>query len=418
MITKRRKLAWLMWIIMIMTYMLNTFHAVSMGAIRQNFMQEFQMSDSQYVLLTNAFSYTYMIMQIPAGILLDRLGARKIACIGNSCAAAGGLIFAFASHYAMLFVGRSMIGLGCSVCFLSVLKICSEWFEDKLFCTMSGVTCFVGMIGAMAAQTPLAALNSMMSWRHIFCGIAILTMIVVGMIFLFVKDKPSELGLPDICQKQERNNFSVVQAVISVLKNKRTWPPFISYGCFYGSYLLISGLYGTSMIREYYQVDDIKASSLITFAVLGCAVGSVVVDILADYFHSRRFAQFYIGILYMFSWMALGYCMGRTSLTAIYPIMFLLGFLSCAYSVCWSCVKECNHPDYVGISTSIANMGGYLGSILVPTIIGNIYAAGVKTGGELVGYQYIIIGAVIVNMIGIISAWLVKETGGRNIYGE
>jgi hypothetical protein len=98
--------------------------------------------------------------------------------------------------------------------------------------------------------------------------------------------------------------------------------------------------------------------------------------------------------------------------------MFLLGFLSCAYSVCWSCVKECNHPDYVGISTSIANMGGYLGSILVPTIIGNIYAAGVKTGGELVGYRYIIIGAVIVNMIGIISAWLVKETGGRNIYGE
>lgn len=415
---KRKRIAWVMWGIMIFTYMFNTFHAVAMGVVRQDFIREFQLSNQQYILLTNAFSYTYMIMQIPAGILLDKLGAKKISCIGNGIAALGVLVFASASNFAILFLGRSFIGLGCSVCFLSVLKICSEWFDDKLFCTMSGVTCFVGMMGAMAAQMPLAALNSIMNWRTIFYGLAVLTLAVVCCIVLFVKDSPSELNLPDDHVRQPNVMISVPQAVWSVLKNKRTWPPFIAYGCFYGSYLLISGIYGTSMMQEYYQCGEIKASSLITFVVLGCAVGSVVIDVIADKLKSRRYTQFWIGILYIFSWVALGFCLGKSTLTVLYPIMFCIGFFSCAYSVCWSCVKEVNHPDYVGISTSIANMGGYLGSIMVPTLIGLCYNNGVIIGGEIRGFRNVMIGAVIVNLIGVISAWFVKETRGINIYGK
>ena len=411
---KRQRLAWLMWGIMIITYMLNTFHAVAMGVIRQDLIRQFSLSESQYVQLTNAFSYTYMLMQIPAGILLDRIGARKISFLGNLIAAMGALLFSQGDSYLMLLVGRSLIGLGCSVCFLSVLKICSQWFEDRIFCTMSGVTCFVGMMGAAMAQAPLAALQNMVGWRTVFLGLFAITALAAFAILLFVKDTPAAFGLPEIHPATATQKISLLGAVKDILKNKATWPPFVSYGCFYGTYLLMTGLYGTSMLQTYYKCTEIQASSVLTLAVFGCATGSVVIDWISDRFSNRRHTQFFCGIAFLFTWILLRITLGNAKMIFMYPLLFLFGFFSCAYAVCWSCVKECNNPSYTGISTSIANIGGYLGSILVPTITGSLYSQ--APAGSLESYHTILTAGFVITLAGVISAWFVRETGGKNIY--
>lgn len=420
---KLEKQAWFMWGIMIITYMFNTFHAAAMGVIRPDLMQQFTLTEGQFVLLTNAFSYTYMLMQIPAGILLDKLGAKKISCIGNATAALGTLIFALGQNYPMLLAGRGLIGLGCSVCFLSVLKICAEWFSERIFCTMSGLTSFAGMAGAILAQTPLAILNDKMSWHNIFLMLSAITTGVVLLIVIFVKDSPQEAGFSVASgnshnSKQEEKDISILKAVLSVLKNKYTWPPLIVYGCFYGTYLLISGIYGSSMLSAFYGCSAVTSSSCIAVAVLGCAIGSVVIGALSDRWKKRKSVQLIFGVFFVVSWIILLFGIGNGKIFLMYPIMLLLGFNSCAYSVCWSCVKESNHPAFVGISTSIANMGGYLGSILVPTIIGKVYSSSLTTGGETCAFYKVILGAVVINMIGVLIACLVKETRGENIYGK
>lgn len=411
---KRAAMAWVMWGIMILTYMFNTFHAVAMGVIRQELIDQFLLSENQFVLLTNMFSYTYMVMQIPAGILLDRFGAKKIAVIGAFTAALGTLIFSSGAGYPTLLLGRAVVGLGCSVSFLSVLKISSCWFEEKIFCTMSGVTCFVGMMGAMAAQAPMALLGSIFSWQSIYRGLGVLIFAVAVLVLLIVKDTPQMMGFSPVAEEKEVTDVPLIQAVKSVLKNRWTWPPFISYGCFYGTYLIISGLYGSSILQAFYGCGTVKASSVITFAVIGCAVGSIVVDVAADRMQERKRPQLICGILYLAVWILLFLMAGKGSLTLMYPLIFAIGFFSTAYAVCWSAVKECNHPDYVGISTSIANMGGYLGSIIVPTIAGWIYSGSISFG-EQTAYRYVLLGAILMTGIGIAASCFLKETHGRNV---
>lgn len=401
-----------MWGIMILIYILNTFHAVSLGGMRENLISEYSLTEGKFILLTNAFSYTYMFMQIPAGILIDKFGAKKVSSAGTIVSAMGTLVFALGFDYHMLVVGRALIGLGCSICFLSVLKICSEWFSESFFCTMSGITSFVGMIGAMLAQTPLAMLLRFFSWNKVFLGISVLTILIAFLIMLFVQDSPKKE-----IQTKERNT-SILTAVVSILKNKNTWPPLIVYGCFYGTYLLITGFYGSSMIMLFYNYSVIQASRCILFTVLGCAIGSVIVGIVSDKLRNRRFIEFGTGCFFLLTWIILLFCIGKVSMIITYQIMFFIGFFSCAYAVCWSCVKEYNDIEYVGSSTSIANMGGYLGSILVPTIIGIIYSKAVVNVGQIKAYNSIIIGAIVINLIGLIFAWFVKETGGKNIYGK
>lgn len=416
-----KKKAWLMWGIMIITYMFNTFHAVVMGVIRPSIIREYNLSENEFVLLTNMFSYTYMIMQIPAGILLDKFGARKVACTGNMIAAIGTIIFATGNSYPVLLIGRALIGLGCSGCFLSVLKISSNWFEDKIFCTISGVTTFVGMMGAMAAQAPMAILCNKWKWNYIYGILGGFTIFIVIIIAFVVRDTPEELGL-ESCQENKniyenkKEKVSTGKAVLSVLKNPYTWPPFIAYGCYYGAYLILTGYYGSSMLQAIYQYSFVKASGIITFAVIGCAVGSVVIGTISDKLANRRWVQVFTGVLFVMTWLVLLFRIGHSSFVEINIIMFILGFTSCAYAVCWSCVKECNNPEYVGISTAIANMGGYLGSILVPTIVGNIYSVKKNVIGETDAYQVIILATMIVCILGTIAAIFVKETKGENIY--
>ncbi|MGI6095454.1 MAG: MFS transporter [Lachnospiraceae bacterium] len=109
---KRAAAAWVMWGIMILPYMVNTFHAVAMGVIRQDLIGEFQLSENQFVLLTNMFSYTYMAMQIPAGILLDKFGAKKISVAGALIAALGTLLFSTGGQLSRTLVRQSCGGTG------------------------------------------------------------------------------------------------------------------------------------------------------------------------------------------------------------------------------------------------------------------------------------------------------------------
>jgi MFS family permease len=405
-----------MWGIMILTYMFNTFHAVAMGVLKEDLIGEFQMSEDRFVLITNAFGYTYMLMQIPVGLLLDKIGAKKVALLGNAAAGLGVFIFAFADSSLALFCGRALIGFGCSVCFLSVLKICVAWFDEKTFCTLSGLTTMIGMIGAMFAQTPLAYLVGAIGWRRCFTLFGLITFAVVGLIALFVKDRPQ---VEELATAAERPlDFSVFNALKMVLKNRYTWPPFFAFAAFYGTYLVLTGLYGTEMMRVFYNISTVEAASYLFYAVLGCAIGGVVIAVISDRLANRRFTQVVAGGGFIACWILFRYTLGDMQLSYLKLVMFGLGFFSCAYSVVWSSVKEVNDPNYVGLSTSLANIGGYFGIVLVPTIAGRIYSVGSAAGPQADAFLQVINVVILINILGVVAAFFVRETYGRNIHAQ
>lgn len=405
-----------MWGIMAVTYLFSAFNTVIMGEIRSPLIAEFSLSEAQFLLLVNIFSYAYMLAQIPVGILLDKLGPKIISCMGNGTAIIGILCFGLGQNYEMLLIGRGLIGLGSSVSFLTVLKMCSIWFNEKMFCTMSGLTSFVGMMGSMMAQAPFAMLNSILPWRSIFLLLAAVFMGVWILILIFIRDHPEKRDKAVEIGQTTEKNISVVTAVFSVIRNKDTWTPLIAYGCFYGTYLLISGVYGSSMLATFYHCSSVQAAGYISVLVIGCAIGGVIISLLSDKLKNRRIIQFVFGIIFLLSFILLYFFVGNVNLSIICAIMFLMGFSSCAYYVCWPCVKECNHPNFVGISTSIANMGGYLGTILVPTVAGTAYSRTLETASEQNAFRSVILVAVVINAIGVFAAWFVKETKGENIW--
>ena len=102
----------------------------------------------------------------------------------------------------------------------------------------------------------------------------------------------------------------------------------------------------------------------------------------------------------------------------VLPLLFILGFMSCAYVVSWPCVKEVNNPKYVGVSTSVANIGGFFGTIVLPPLVAKVFDNyGTILSVEAL-YQKAFVVVLVAAAIGLVSSIFVKETGCRNIFND
>ncbi len=418
------KYRWVVWGVIVLSYAIKFFHSLSMGVIKDTLILEFGITETSFVSIGNVFFYIYLIMQIPTGLLVDTLGARIVAALGTLIAAIGITIFSFSHSLALLYIGRGLVGLGTSVVFVSILKIQATWFRESEFGTMTGITCFIGTLGGALAQTPLAMMVSSIGWRNAFRIIGVISIVISLAIYFIVRNRPEDLGMTSLNKQKVSNETHtgytrIFKGLWEVLRNPQTWPIFLMYAGFYGTYVIMMGYYGTSFIASVYGKTTVQASNYIIAGVLGSAVGSIVVGSVSDRIKSRRKPLIITGGLYVITWAVMAfYNGGMPPEIMLIPLIFAIGFTSAAYVISWPTVKEVNNPMYVGVSTSVANIGGFFGTIVLPPIIANVF---VKYGNTLPSvelYQKAFIIVLIATVIGFVSSLFTKETKCKNIYME
>ncbi len=349
----------LMWSTLLFAYFLNFFHTLNMGVLQPYLIDAFQ---SNLVTMTNIGSmyfYCYLIMQIPTGLLIDKLGVRVIATAGTALAAIGTFIFASADTLLPLYIGRGIVGIGTAVNFICIIKFQLAWMPQRIIMTLTGVACFVGALGGILAQTPLVYLIENFGWREslYFIGIA---SSVNALLTLFIKDKKIE--------GDNSESVSVFKGLLSVIKNIHILPPFIYYAAFYGSYVLIMGYSGTSWLENVHNFDKSTASAYVSFGVIGAAIAAIVIGYWADKINSRKTPLLITGFIYILVWATLAWFGHTLSPFFLAVLLFSIGFFSCSYIVCWICVQRVNLPQYSGIAVSVYNMGGFIGPIILPLL--------------------------------------------------
>ena len=197
-------------------------------------------SASSLGLLTSAYFVAFAAMQLPAGILLDRFGPRRVEPVLLTIAGCGALAFAASEHLSGLVVARALIGLGVSVCLMAPLKGIASWYPPERQASLSGWMMVAGGIGALASTAPLAAALSVVSWRAIFVMLSAATFAAALAIFLIVPDTQARPG-----------SFAEQWAgVMSVFRNARFWwiTPIGAISA--GSFMAIQGLWSVPWLME------------------------------------------------------------------------------------------------------------------------------------------------------------------------
>ena len=202
----------------------------------------FGMSASSLGLLTSAYFIAFAAMQIPAGMLLDRYGPRRVEPVLLSVAGFGALGFAASDSVGGLTVARALIGAGVAVCLMAPLKAIAAWYPAERHASLSGWMMVAGGTGALLSTAPLAAALAFVSWQNIFVALAASTFAAAAAIFLLVPDTPHAV--------QAAGWRAQWQGVRSVFGSRRLWwmAPFGATAI--GSFMAIQGLWSVPWLIE------------------------------------------------------------------------------------------------------------------------------------------------------------------------
>src|SRR3954470_9800983 len=84
---------WRMWALAAAFYLVAIFHRMSLGVASLDASARFGVSTSAIALLSSVQLGLYLAMQIPAGLLADRLGPRRSLSLGLVILGSGELLF-------------------------------------------------------------------------------------------------------------------------------------------------------------------------------------------------------------------------------------------------------------------------------------------------------------------------------------
>jgi len=216
-------LRWRVYFILVVSYMLVFFHRMAPSAVASDLMLAFQTSGAALGSLAARYCCVCTTMQVPSGILADTLGPRISVTAGSMVAGLGSIIFGLADDFAMASAGRFLVGLGVSVVFVGLMRSNAVWFSDRHYGRVSGLTLLLGNLGSIMAAAPSAWALGFFSWREIFVGIGIGSLLMA----LLTWDGTLVDGLRQYAWLDYRNGlwlsfgFSVL-AVLAALRVRET----------------------------------------------------------------------------------------------------------------------------------------------------------------------------------------------------
>lgn len=370
------------------SFVLSFFHRTAPAAIAGELTRAFDISSTVLGTLAATYFYVYTVLQVPVGVLADTLGPRKILATGSAIAAAGSLLFALAPAWEVAAVGRTLVGIGVSVAFISTLKLSAVWFTPERFATLAGVTMFAGNLGAVIAGAPLAWIVTQTSWRAVFVALAILSALLAVATWLKVRDRPEDLGLP-AAQPPAAATAHVPwrTALARVLANPATWPPFVVNFGVAGSFLAFAGLWAVPYLQQVHGMTRVDAAQHSSLLLLGVALGSMGIGLLSDRLGSRRGVMRAAVLLYTLSW-APWLLHVQWPQWATLAWFLLMGLLIPGFTLSWTIAKEANPPQYSGIATSVVNTGIFLGAGILQPFVGWVLDRGALTGDTAVAWDH------------------------------
>ena len=352
------------------SFVLSFFHRTAPAAIAGELTRAFDISSTVLGTLAATYFYVYTVLQVPVGVMADTLGPRRILATGSAIAAAGSLLFALAPVWQVAAAGRTLVGIGVSVAFISVLKLSAVWFPPQRFATLAGVTMFAGNLGAVVAGAPLAWVVTQTSWRVVFAALAVLSGLIAIASWLRVRDRPEDLGFAPV--NPSHAQVAAVPwrtALAGVLANPATWPPFVVNFGVGGSFLAFAGLWAVPYLQEIHGMTRVSAAQHTSLLLLGVAFGSMLVGAISDRLRSRLGVMRVAVLLYALAWLPwLAHVQWPNWATLAW--FALMGLVIPGFTLSWTIAKEANPPQFAGIATSVANTGIFLGTGVLQPLVG------------------------------------------------
>lgn len=309
---------------------------VSPSVMTSTLMGTFNISGTALGNLAACYFYAYLLLQIPAGLLLDKIGPRRVTTAAIALCALGSIIFARADTLLVASIGRFLTGAGAAFAAVNCLKLIANWFPLKQFAFMAGLMMTVAMLGAVGGQAPLAAFIDKMDWRQAMTIIGIAGLALAVIFWTVVRDKaPDHKREMHIVPQKASFGTSLKQ----VLSSGQAWWLSVYSGFAFAPVMVFGGLWGVSFISEAFGISQNMSAQSVSLIFIGFAVGAPVFGLFSDWIGRRKVVMFWGTLCALICISAVIYLPGMTHSLLTF-LLFLFGFSISSFLLCFTMIRE------------------------------------------------------------------------------
>src|SRR3989449_1778135 len=111
--------------------LVNYFDRVNLSVSRDALQQAFGISAVMFGYLSSAYNWTYALLQLPSGLLLDRFGVRRVGIVSTIIWSIASFAAAISTGVGGLFGARFLLGIGEAPTFPANAKATGYWFPKN-----------------------------------------------------------------------------------------------------------------------------------------------------------------------------------------------------------------------------------------------------------------------------------------------
>ncbi len=415
-LSKALRYRWFIFWILAFGYILVYFHRLCPAVVAVDMMRDLHAGGALLGLLGSAYFYPYAIMQLPAGLLSDSWGPRRTITLFFTIAFAGSLLLGFAPSLFWAIVGRTLVGLGVSMLFVPTIKVLAEWFRIREFATMTAILMAMGGLGSLTAATPLALLSNWMGWRLSFVIVGILTLLVAILVWLFVRDRPADLGWPSPSEPSgpAPPPIGLAEGMKKVLTCPGFWPVAIWFFFDCAVFFSFGGLWGGPYLMQVYRLSKAEAGQILSMIAIGMIVGSPLLSFLSNrVFQGRKPVLVLSSFVVLCLTALLAFYTDGIPLLGLYMISLGLGIFSSAVVVIgFTTTKELFPVQMAGTSTGLVNLFPFAGGAVFQPVLGYLLERHGRIEGAftLAGYEEAFLALFVCGIIAFLATLFLQET--------
>jgi len=359
--------AFAIWAVGMLAYTIAVFHRASLGVASVQAGERFHIGASLLAVLSVAQLAVYAAMQIPAGVLLDRFGSRRLLAVGAALMGTGQLVFALADNVQLAVLARLLIGLGDAVTFISVLRLVAMWFPPRRNPIMVQLSGVIGQLGAVASAVPLVYALHSLGWTATFLIGAGLGLAATALVVLALRDRPADVGTEPVALSPAGVRAGLRASWAQPGTRLGLWTHFTTQ--FSGMVFLL--LWGYPFLVAGQGLAPATAGLLLTTLTLTAIAAGPVIGLLCGRHPFRRSAMVLaITISSAVAWAVVLLWPGRAPIWLLITLVVVLAINGPGSMIGFDYARTFNPASRIGGATGIVNVGGFVASITLIVSVG------------------------------------------------
>jgi ACS family D-galactonate transporter-like MFS transporter len=369
--------------------LINYFDRVNISVAAPQLQQEFGLTPVEVGLLFSAFFWSYAILQVPVGMVLDRFGVMTVSRVGAFLWGVASGVVVLASGFGTIFAARVLLGVAEAPAFPANSKATGYWFprSERSLATaiFDAAAKFSNVIGV-----PLVAFAVVtFGWRWGFGLTALLSFAYFLAYWIMYRDPSADARL----SREELNYIrrggatsegaseaSPFAMLGYLLRNRKVWGltiGFAAYGyCFYLFLTWLPGYLVTAMHMSILKSAGYAAIPWLCATVSDLVVGGWLIDRLISrgYDETRVRKTVLVGGM-VFGLAVFGATATTTPFWAIFWISIALSGLAAAAPVGWSIPSLIAPRGGTGTIGGVMNFFNNLMGAVAPAVTGLLVGA-------------------------------------------